>query len=98
MVKYIYGSLTQLARVSPLHGGSRGFESLATHQIILLPGDYFLVIFGLFFWHFFELSSDFFRFLKPPLFLFSCNFQDMMIMHVTRFVIPNLKLSTTFNF
>lgn len=80
MVKYIYGSLTQLARVSPLHGGSRGFESLATHQIILLPGDYF-----------FEL---FFEFLS----LFPCNFQDMMIMHVTRRVIPNLKLSATFNF
>ena len=45
MVKYIYGSLTQLARVSPLHGGSRGFESLATHQIILLPGDYFFELF-----------------------------------------------------
>lgn len=29
------GSLTQLARVSRLHRGSRGFESLATHHILI---------------------------------------------------------------
>ena len=57
MVKYIYGSLTQLARVSPLHGGSRGFESLATHQIILLPGDYFFeLIFEVFLGNFLDFS------------------------------------------
>ena len=91
MVKYIYGSLTQLARVSPLHGGSRGFESLATHQIILLPGDYFFGIFS-------NCLQIIFRFLKPSLSLLPRNFQDMMIMHVTRLVFPNFKLSATFNF